>query len=151
MLKKSFAAALLVAMMAWAEMAMAPMFVMQLWHTHAGREMSANMAARHRVMAASHPCCPGISKPGVGKTEEVAILDFGATSPPCGDEHRCCFRQGPLNVPAPVGARTKLSQNATPAEIAALDLARDAEPHFSSPTAIALGPPPNLLGMVRRI
>jgi len=25
---------------------------------------------------------------------------------PCQDEHRCCFRQGPLNVPAPLNADT---------------------------------------------
>lgn len=151
MLKKSFAAALLVAMVAWAELTMAPMIVMQLWHAHAGREMSANMAAQRHSMPAGHPCCPGVGKTGVRKTLDVAVLDFGATSPPCRDEHRCCFRQGPVNVPVPVSARAGLSQNAAPAEIAALDLARDSESYLSSPAAIALGPPPSPLGMVLRV
>src|SRR5271167_1364427 len=112
MLKKSIAAALLVAMMAWAEMALAPMLFMHTGHVHAALEMSepmaAHPAAHHHVMPAGHrlPCCPGI-----GKTENAALLEFAASSLPCQDDHRCCFQQGPQSMPALARARHRLSRD----------------------------------------
>jgi len=146
MLKKSIASALLVVMVVWAEMALAPMFIMQVWHVNPGREMSDHMAAHHHTMPPGHPCCPGISK-----AEQVAAIEFAATTLPCQDEHRCCFRQAPLSVPAPVSAGNRLSQDAAPAQIAELNLVPDADSCISSSTAIALTPPPSLLGMILRV
>ncbi len=144
MLKKSIAAALLVAMVAWAEMALAPMFLMQAGHVHAAREMSERMAAHHHVMPAGHPCCPGF-----GKAENTDRIEFAASSLPCQDEHRCCFQQGPQSVPAPVSSR--LSREIAPAEIAELSPAHDAASHVSPATAVAPGPPPGQFGMVLRV
>jgi hypothetical protein len=146
MMKKSIAAALLVVMVVWAEMALAPMFIMQVWHVNPGREMSDRMAAHHHAMPPGHPCCPGISK-----AEQVAAPEFAATSPPCQDEHRCCFRQGPLSVPAPVSARNRVSRDAAPAQIAELSLAHDTGSYLFSSTVILLSPPPSLLGMILRV
>jgi hypothetical protein len=144
MLKKSIAVALLMVMVAWAEMALAPMVLMHALRVHPARDMSEHKAAHHHVMPAGHPCCPGL-----GKTENTAPLEFAASSLPCQDEHRCCFPQGPQSVPAPVSAR--LSREIAPAEIAELSPAHDAESHVSPATTVALGPPPGLLGMVLRV
>jgi hypothetical protein len=144
MRKKSIAAALLVATVAWAEMALAPMLAMVAWHVHPAREMSEQKAAHHHVMPAGHPCCPGL-----GKAENTTPLELAAGGLPCKDQHRCCFRQGPQSIPAPASAR--LSQEIVPAEIAALSLAHDAESHISPATAVALSPSPDLLGMVLRV
>jgi hypothetical protein len=151
MLKKSIAAALLVVMVAWAEMALAPMLAMHAGHVHPAREMAEHVAshhgaAHHHAMPAGHPCCPGL-----GKTENTAPIEFAASSLPCQDEHRCCFRQGPQSVPAPLTAGDKLSRDVAPSEIAELNPAYDAESHVSPATAVALGPSPGLLGMVLRV
>jgi len=152
MLKKSIAAALLVAMVAWAEMAMAPMLAMHAGHVHPAREMAESvvrqMAAHHHVMPAGHhPCCPGLGK----TASDRARLEFAASSMPCQDQHRCCFLQGPQSVPAPASAGDKLSRDVTPAEIAGLIPSSDAKSHASPATAVAPGPPPGLLDMVFRV
>lgn len=146
MLKKSIATALLVAIMAWAEMAMAPMILMHAGHAHPVREMAEHKSAHHHIMPAGHLCCPGL-----GKTGNAAPLEFAASSLPCQDPHRCCFRQGPLSVPAPVSAGDRLSRDVAPVETADLNPAHDAESHVSPATAVALGPPANLFGMVLRV
>jgi hypothetical protein len=146
MLKKSIAAALLVAMVAWAEMAMAPMFIMHAGHAHPARELAEHIAAHHHVMPAGHPCCPGL-----GKTENAAPLEFAASSLPYQDQHRCCFLQGPQSVPGLVSAGHRLSREIAPAEIAEISLARDAQSHVSPATAVAPGPPPGLFGMILRV
>ena len=143
-MKKSIAAALLVAMVAWAEMALAPMFLMHAGHVHPAREVE-HMAAHHYVMPAGHPCCPG-----VGKTGETAPREFAATSLPCREQHRCCFLQGPQNPPAPVSSRYRLPQEIAAAEIAQRSPAR-AESHLSPTIAVVPGPAPGLLGMVFRV
>jgi hypothetical protein len=151
MFKKSIAAALLVVMVAWAEMALAPMLAMHAGHVHPAREMAESvagqMATHHHVMPAGHPCCPGPGK----TTSDTARLEFAASSMPCQDQHRCCFLQGPQSVPAPASAGDKLSRDVTPAEIAELIPANDAESHASPATAVAPGPPPGLLGMAFRV
>jgi hypothetical protein len=159
MLKKSIASALLVVMVAWAEMAMAPMFgpmfgpmlVMQIWHAHSAAETSEHIMAQHHAMPADHTCCPGISKTGAGKTEDAAISGFGPTSLPCQDKHRCCFRPGPLNVPAPVSDDHRLSRDGALSLNAELNLPPDAEQYLTVSTAIALSPPPGLFGKVLRV
>ncbi|HKM46250.1 MAG TPA: hypothetical protein VJX69_01610 [Terriglobales bacterium] len=145
MVKKSIAAALLVAMVAWAEMAMAPMILMHAGHLHPAREMAEHKAAHHHAMPAGHACCPGLRNP-----ENTVPLEFAASSMPCQDEHRCCFQQGPQSVPAPASARHRLSQEIASAETAQLSLTHT-ESHVSPAAAVALGPPPNLLGMVLRV
>ena len=148
MCKKSIAATLLVVMVAWAEMALAPMLALHVPHVHPAREMaksvSGQMAAHHHVMPAGHPCCPRLDK-----TEDAAPLASAARSLPCQDEHRCCFQQGPQSVPAPAGAR--LLPEIAPEEIAGLSPDHDAESDVSPATAVALGPPPGQFGMVLRV
>jgi len=148
MFKRSIAAALLMAMVAWAEMALAPMLLMHAGHVHAAGEMSEHsagqMAAHHRAMPAGHPCCPGL-----GTTGNAAPIEFAASSLPCQDEHNCCFQQGPQSVPAPVSSR--LSREIAAAEIAELSPARDAESHVSAAAEVAPGPPPGQFGMVLRV
>jgi len=148
MVKKSIAAALLVVMVAWAEMALAPMLAMHAGHVHPALAMPEHHAAHRHVMPAGHPCCPGI-----GKTAEDAApveFAFAASDLPCQDEHRCCFRQGPQSVPAPVSAGHRLAQHIVPAETAQFTPPH-AESGISPTTAVAPGPPPDLLGMVLRV
>ncbi len=144
MMKRSIAAAVLVVMVAWTEMALAPMFVMHVWHVHPAREMSDHKAAHDHTMPAGLPCCPGL-----GKTADASLRGFAASGLPCQDRHRCCFQQGPQSIPAPVSV--SVSQEISPAEMADLNPASDTESHVSHVAAIALGSPPSLLGMVLRV
>lgn len=134
-------------MLAWAEMAMVPMLVMHLWHAKRAQEMSTQMAAHHHAMPAGHnrPCCPIIDQSG-----NSALLEFASTSLPCQDEHRCCFRQGPLSVPAPVRPETRFSPALAFAERVALYLP-DASSNDFAATVVAHAPPPDLLGMIFRV
>jgi len=143
--KKSIAGALLMAMVVWVEMALAPMFFMQAGHVHQAGEIAEHMAAHHHAMPAGHPCCPKISE-----AEAAAPIEFAAGSLPCQDEHRCCFLQGPQNVPAPVSARHNLSREIAPTEVVEF-IPIFAESHVSPTTAAAPGPPPGLLDMVLRV
>src|SRR5208337_3268234 len=145
MLKRSIAAALLVIMVAWVEMAVAPMFVMHIWHVHPARDVSEHVAAHHHAMPAGHPCCPELQRTG-----NLAPIEFAASSLPCQDQHRCCFLQGPQSVPAPVSAGRGLSREMAPATIAEFSPVH-AEWPVSPATAVAPGPPPGLLGMVLRV
>lgn len=149
MAKKSIAAALLMVMVAWAEMSLAPMFLMAAGHVQPSHEVAVHKAPGRHVMP-GHPCCPKISKTEISKTEIAAALVFAASSLPCQDEHRCCFLQGPNNVPAPASAGKKLSR-----EIALADAAEfvpvQAESRVSPMIAGTPGPPPGLLDMVLRV
>jgi len=150
MVKKSIAATLLVAMVAWAEMAMAPMILMHAGHVHPAVEMAEHVAAHHdaahhHAMPAGHACCPGLRN-----TENTVPLEFAASSMPCQEQHRCCFQQGPQSVPAPASAGQRFSQEIASAEIAQLSLTHN-ESHVSPAAAVALGPPPSLLGMILRV
>jgi hypothetical protein len=146
MVKKSIAVALLVVMVAWAEMAMAPMFAMHVWYAHSAHDMAATMAAHHHAMAAGHACCPKI-----GQTESAPPIEFAASNLPCQNEHRCCFLQGPQSVPAPIDAKDRLSRDLAPAEIAEINPAQYADSSVSPAAAVAPGPPPGMLGMVLRV
>ena len=145
MVKKSIAAALLMAMVVWVEMALAPMFFMHAGHVHQAREIAEPAAAHHHAMPAGHPCCPRISK-----TDAADPIEFAASGLPCEDEHRCCFRQGPQNIPAPVSAGDNLSREIAPVEVADFSPVF-AESPVSRMIAAAPGPPPGLLDMVLRV
>ncbi len=144
MQQKSIAAALLVAMVAWAEMALAPILLMHAGHVPAAREMSENMAAHHHVMPVGHACCPGF-----GKTANPVALELSAGSLPCHDGHRCCFQQGPQSVPGRLN--TRLTRQITPAEVGEIDPVLDQESHLSPASGVAPASPPGLFGMVLRV
>lgn len=143
MLKKFIAAVLLFGMMAWAEVALAPMLFMHAGHVHAASAM-AEHAAHHHAMTAGHACCPGIGKP-----VDHGALELAASDMPCQDEHRCCFRQGPQSVPAPVS--TTASSEGAPAQVADASLSSHATSHVFPTILVATGPPPDRLGMVLRV
>ena len=143
MLKKSIAAVLLLGMMAWAEVALAPMLFMHAGHVHAAPAM-AEHAAHHHAMPAGHACCPGIGKP-----VDHGALEFAASEMPCQDEHHCCFRQGPQSVPAPVS--TTASSEIAPAQIAGVIPAHDVTGHVSATILVSTDPPPDQFGMILRV
>jgi hypothetical protein len=147
MMKKSIAAGLLMVMMVWAEIALAPMLIMNLWHGQAAQAMSEQMNAHLHVMPAGHPCCPRIGEP-IPNKEDLAGFEFATTSLPCQDEHRCCFQSGPVNVPAPVSAARRYSRAIIPATAELSVPATSNEVHA---TAVAPGPPPGLAGMLLRV
>src|SRR5450432_4090506 len=144
MLKKSISTALVVFMMAWVEIAMAPMLAMHVLHAHPAHEVAANMAGHdhHHAMPAEHPCCPKITK-----TENVAPFDFAASSMPCQDQHRCCFLQGPQNLPTPVNAGQKISQDISLAETAELTPS-PALSHVPLLPRVTHASPPDLFGVI---
>ena len=148
MLKKSIAAALLLALMAWAEIALAPMLFMHGGHIDATREMSEHITAHHHVMPACHhllPCCPGIDT-----ANNAAPLEFTASNMPCQEDYRCCFWRGPQSVPAPVTEGRSISRDIVVAEIADFSPA-DEVSHAGLTMAVAPGPPPGQFEMVLRV
>lgn len=148
MLKKAISAALVVVMMSWAEMAMAPMLAMHVWQSRPTHEMAANLAAHHHhAMSAEHPCCPKIE---AKKTEDVAPVKFAVSSLPCQDQHRCCFVQGPQNVPTPVKAGQQLSQEVSLVETVELTPV-PVRAHIPLDPGVAPGSPPDLLSMIFRV
>lgn len=149
MVKKSISAALVLVIMAWVEMAMAPMLAMHVWHTNPAQEMTANMAGHHHhhAMPAEHPCCPRIE---INKTADLAPIEFAASSLPCQNQHRCCLVQGPQNLPAPVNAGQSHSQEISLEETAELTPA-PVRAHISFERNVAPGSPPDLLSMTFRV
>lgn len=143
---------LLVAMAAWAEMALAPMLAMHAGHMHPGHEMAADMPAhnRHhaehqRAKAERLPCCPGFHK-----SQPEAALMVSAGAPACDDPHSCCFRQGPQSVPAPVRNAQKTTSEIAPALVAELPACPTTRISFHD-SAIELSPPADVFGMILRI
>jgi hypothetical protein len=148
MVKKSIAAALLVAMVAWAEMALAPMLAMPAHVLPA--VVSVEHAAMHsHAMPAGHPCCPKIS--ATNNSEEQAPVELGSSRLSYQDEHRCCFRQGPQSVPAPLSAQQRLSQATASAETTEIMPVGGSESRLFSEIQFALGPPPSAMNMVLRV
>lgn len=153
MVKKSIATALLVAIVAWAEMALAPMLAMPAHMLPAfvtpAIAFIEHAAMHDHAMPAGHSCCPKISAPN--NSEEQAPVEFGSSRLPFQGEHRCCFRQGPQSVPAPVSAQQKLSQRTASAETGEIRLVSGSESRIFSEIQFALGSPPITMAMVLRV
>ena len=155
MTRKVTAAGLLVCVMVWAEMALAPMLAMHAGHMRPGHEMAADMAAEHAAHHAqpveemNHPCCPRAHKE---KSDNA--LEFAAGAPPCSDPHSCCFRQGPQSVPTsarePAG-NDQLANALVPRALPQTDLAMEAPGLGMSDGAMALSPPFEVFGMTLRV
>jgi len=155
MAKKATAAVLLLSVLMWAEMALAPMLAMHAGHMRAGHKMAADMPAEHAAHLAehqeemNHACCPRVHK----KTSDNT-LEFAAGVPPCSDPHSCCFRQGPQSVPSlahePEG-NDRLANDmlpAAPAPTIPVDAGagRELSDYF-----LALSPPEEVFGMTLRV
>jgi len=153
MAKKAIAVVLLAAMVAWAEMALAPMLAMHAGHMRPGHEMATDMPAHHRhdaehqqAKAEGLPCCPGFHK-----AQPKAALVAVAGSPACDDPHSCCFRQGPQSVPAPLRDAQRLTRDVTPAVLAQSPPVRAAARTVPDDSALELSPPADVFGMILRI
>jgi len=151
MAKKATAAFLLLAITAWAEMAMAPMLAMHAVHMHPGHEMTADMPVHHMHRHMEHAqsaneraCCPGLRK------VEPDVSEVEASAPACDNPHSCCFRQGPQSVPAPASDGQSLARALTPAGAAAYR-AVAAQEHVVEGKLLTLRLPPDLYGMTLRI
>jgi len=150
MLRKALASVLLLAIAAWAELALAPMLAMHAGHMLPGHEMAADMPAHHAHHGmsgdAQKPCCPGFHK--AQPEAEFVLL---STAPACEDQHSCCFRQGPQSVPAPVRDVQNLTQEIAPVVIAEAAPPRTAPRFAPRDSELSLSPPPDLFGMTLRI
>jgi hypothetical protein len=152
MVKKTIAAAMLIAMVAWAEMALAPMLAMQ-GHAHSPSAIDEHAAMHHHAMnhalSAGHACCPKIGV--TSKAEDLDPVEVASGTLPCQDSHRCCFEQGPQNVPAPVNGGQKFSQEIAPAEDVEYAVAVGGAFRSFPGIELAPGPPPIAFGMVLRV
>jgi len=153
MARKAIAAALLVAMAAWAEMAMAPMLGMHAGHMRPGHEMAADMPDEHathhhaqHAQMAGHPCCPGLHR-----AEPEAVLALTTSGPACDDPHSCCFRQGPQSVPAPASSVQKLARDVAPTGAATVCPAVESSRRCIDNQLLAFRPPPDVFGMTLRV
>ncbi len=153
MANKAIAAVLLVAMVVWAEMAMAPMLAMHAGHMRPGHEMAADMPTEHvahhqaeHAQMAGHPCCPGVHR-----AEPEAVFVVTAGVPACDDPHSCCFRQGPQSVPAPASDVQKLAREMAPAGAAIVSPAVEVSKRAIDNEVFAFRPPPDVFGMTLRV
>ena len=145
MLKKYISAALVVVLMAWAEMAMSTMLAIQIRHMRPAHEMEAHMTAHQHAMPAGQLCCRQIRK-----KENGAPIEFAAGSLPCEDEHRCCILQGPQNLPAAVATGQKFTQGISLEKIVELTPA-PADAYISVEPELTSGSPPEMFGMILRV
>ena len=163
MAKKAIAGMLLLAMMAWAEMALAPMLAMQAGHMRPGHEMAADMplehpahhhAAMHHVAQATEAaqtnsvrqCCPGLHT-----AQPEVVLELSAGLFGCDDPRSCCFQQGPQSIPVPAQDVQKLTRDVTPAVVAEVDPEQPAMRRPVSDSDLVLSPPPYVFGMILRV
>ena len=156
MARKILAAFLLVAMAAWAELALAPMFAMHYGHMQRGSEMDADMPAHHaghyrhahhaQAVVPAHLCCPGLHK-----APPDATMELVSGAPGCDDPHSCCFRQGPQSVPAPASDAQDLTREMATADVALLKPAPPLTPHHGRESLFALPPPLDVFGMTLRV
>jgi hypothetical protein len=153
MTKKATAAVLLVSVLIWAEMALAPMLVMHAGHMRAGHEMAADMPVEHAAHHApaeemNHPCCPRVHKQTSDST-----LEFAAGAPLCADPHSCCFRQGPQSVPAPArepAGNDQFAKHLLPASPLTIPV-NDGADREPSDCLLAPTPPSEVFGMTLRV
>jgi hypothetical protein len=154
MRKRAIAAFLLVAMTAWAEMALAPMLAMHAGHMLPGHEMAGDMPALpgghhhhgNSKMDPGRPCCPRIRAP-----EPAVIIAMSAGAAACNDPHSCCFRQGPQSVPAPASNVEKLVREVAPALALQVTPVRPVARFVLRDSSLAFSPPPDIFGMVLRV
>ena len=146
---------MLVSVLIWAEMALAPMLVMHAGHMRAGHEMAADMhagqAAHHTQSAEemNHACCPRAHQQA-----SDSRLEFAVGAPPCADPHSCCFRQGPQSVPAPArepAGNDQLANEQAPRALPQTNPATDASGLGIFNFAKALGPPSEVFAMTLRV
>jgi len=153
MAKRATAAVLLVSVLAWAEMALAPMLAMHAAHIRPGHEMATDMPAEHaghhpQHGETNHACCPQAHKTISENTGE-----FAASAPGCTDPHSCCFRQGPQSVPAPArepAGNDQLAKELISAVLAYGTSVSGAKREFCDST-LPLRPPAEVFGMTLRV
>lgn len=155
MARKAIAAVLLVAMAAWAEMALAPMLAMHAGHMRPGHEMAADMPSgtHHRAQPTEHaqmdphrPCCPGLQG-----AEPAIIIEIASTAPGCDDRHSCCFRQGPQSVPAPAGDVQRMAHEMAPATVVEVTPVCPAVKRAAYDRVLVMSFPPDVFGMTLRV
>ena len=144
MLKKSISALLLVTMMVWVETVPVAMFALHIWHHSAMLAVSEHISAHQHAGHANHACCPGL------RQAAAPVLQFIAESQPCGDEHRCCFRQAPLSAPA-LAASQKGSPDLAAIQLAEIETSGDMQHSIAPAGPAAMRAPPFPLGMVLRV
>jgi len=114
MARKPVAGVLLLAIAAWAELALAPMLAMPAGHIHTGHVLPAEVISQHADhhhaarATAKHACCPPVRS-----ANPEGILELVADASGCRDSHRCCFRQGPQSIPAPVSEAQQFGSEVT--------------------------------------
>lgn len=151
MARKLIAAFLLLAVSAWAEMTMAPMFAMHSGYMSSGHKMASDAPSAHhhstpgQEMAAGHACCPALRK-----SESKPVLELVSGNASCDDPHRCCFRQGPQSVPSPARDLRNLMPDVAPVELARANPVPEAS-RFTRHTTLQLSPPSEVLGMTLRV
>jgi hypothetical protein len=144
--RKFISALLLLAITAWAEIMLAPLITMPAGHTHPMLAVAMHPGVHDHATSMAHACCPGLN----GSREATPPIEFRASSLPCQDEHRCCFRQVPQGAPVPASARIRIAPEMVSLQIAAL------KPELRSSSAVATPverglPPPALFSTVLRI
>jgi len=157
MAKRSIAVVLLVAITAWAEMALAPMLAMSHGHmrprqavlaevpaSHIGTNHGAHHDMDHAQLPGGLACCPGLHEP-----QPVATLELVSGAPACDDTHSCCFRQGPQSVPG--GSAPKITREMAPAHFAVVNPERRPATRQGCERRVESPPPPAVFGMVLRV
>jgi hypothetical protein len=151
--KKAIATVMLLAIAAWAEMALAPMLVMHAGHMRPGHEMAADMPAEHaahhhaeHAQKAGHSCCPQLRR-----TQPNDVVAMSAGIPACDDPHSCCFRQGPQSVPTPASDAQRLARELAPGDAATVNPALAAAGRVIDVGVFAFRPPPDGFSMILRV
>jgi hypothetical protein len=153
MAKRSIAGLLVVAMMVWAELTLAPMLAMHAGHMRAGHQIAEEISIPHAAhhhgtpmqTPAKHACCPPVHQ-----AAPEGMLELVADISGCHDPHSCCLRQGPQSIPAPARALRELTQR-TPAESTLAIAQVNAEKHTTGDDVIASPPHLHIFGMTLRV
>jgi len=153
MARKAVAGVLLLVIMAWAEMAVAPMLAILAGHMHGEHALAAgeySPPATHHAAStgqrARHSCCPPVRR-----AETEGALELVAENSGCQDSHRCCFRQGPQSVPAPVSEARQLEQQLF-STTSSLVIQSASGSYPIEPEVESASPPyPHLFGMTLRV
>jgi hypothetical protein len=150
MARKAIAGVLLLAVAAWVEMSLAPMLAMHAGHSHRGDSFVADAALQHAAHghapqeATTHSCCPPVRKVEAEGTLELLAKDSG-----CKESHRCCFRDGPQNVPTVASETRELGLQT----FSTISLRATVTANASHPISVATraASPPHEFGMALRV